>query len=80
MRSPITPQRMPTEARYHTGTERGRSGRDKAKKKRVQLAADKINTPRANEVTSVGLGLDLKDDLSHLLTGFQSCVGQPSIF
>jgi len=51
------------------GTERGRSGRDNAKKNRVQLAAERINTPRANKVTSLGRELDRKDDLSHLFAG-----------
>jgi len=71
---------MPTRARYHTGTERGRSGRDSARKNRIQLAAARINTPRANKVTSDGLGLDLKDDLSHLMAGPQSLVGPPGLF
>lgn len=74
-KSPVVPQRTPTTARYHTGTERGRSGRDNARKNRVQLAAERINTPSANKVTSLGLASDRKDDLSHLFTSLQPFVG-----
>jgi len=73
--SPVVPQTTPTAARYHTGTERGRSGRDSARKNRVQLAAERINTPKDNKVTSLGLLLDRKDDLSHLFTGLQPFIG-----
>jgi len=77
--SPVVPQRTPTAARYQTGTERGRFGRDSARKNRVQLAAERINTPRANKVTSLGRELDRKDDLSHLFAGVQSFVGGAGI-
>jgi hypothetical protein len=72
---PDVPHTIPAAARYPIGTDNGKSGRVRARKKRVQLAAERINTPTASKVTRRGLVSDIKDNLPKLAAGLQPFMG-----